>query len=409
EEIEHTPREHLAMQLLVTMAVYVGDWHEGCTSLVRGRMVEIPRKWALDIDHQLQEASHTDCAIISSLKAKQCMCYMYGVLCFDGSIALSGNDVSNLCQLHVLAHNSCVFTEDEELEKERSSLQARCLEVMAMRVRQIVQQAEVDPAFITAAIRCVLEHAPVELSWASVVGVTACFEAEFEGHLFSINLVTGVVLYDGVPPGLLPGHIVSDRHYQRLFGAANFEVTTASDGVLKTARAICGRFYEFRCAPGDRSSCDQVVVEEVHKGHGERLQLLQHDGAWAKDLPVRLRTMHSHWLCRDQGTIVMRSKDFRQRGVIFIVKCNIQNGIASCYHVPPHLRSGTVMGVLKTVTSMGCDGSKGKLVMLTADSKVMKVLAKFEPQATGPDAVIHTYLQPGGQLKIELPRFGLEF
>ncbi|CAM9964866.1 unnamed protein product, partial [Scytosiphon promiscuus] len=410
EEIEHTPREHLAMQLVVIMAVYVGDWHRECRVLARSRLVEISRQWALGIDNQLQEATHTVGAAISSLKAKQCLFYMYGILCFDGSAALSATDVSNLCELSALAYQCRVFTEDKELAKESSALQVRCVQVVATRIHEIVEQAEADPSFITTVVRCVLEDAPEDLSWAPVAGRTACFNAEFRGHLFSANLLTGIVLYDGVPPSLLPGDIVENRHYQRLFGTANFEVTMDAHGVFKTARSIGGRFYEFRSAPDGPDPSGEVVIEEIDKGHGERLQALRHDGAWAKELPVRLRTMHSHWLCRARSAVVARSKDFRERDVMFILKCNKSGDLASCYHVPPHLSSRSVKEVSETVAStVGELGSKGELVLLPAESSIVTALAKFEPHATGPDAVIHAYRQPGGEVKVELPRFELEF
>lgn len=397
------------MELIIRMAVYVGEWHDGCKSLVRSSLVEVPRKWALDIDHQLKEAASRDLdeAAVSCLKAKECMCYMYGVLCFSGSAPLRATDVAVLCELHILAHKSRVLTGDEDQKGESSSLQVRCLGVMARRVGQIVLQAHLDSSFITAAVRLVLDHTPPQLSWAPVPNATACFHAEFRGHLFSVDLLTGVVLYDGAPPRFLPTDIVEDDQFRRVFGETNFEVATASDGVFTSTAAIGGRSYEFSRPAGNFFSRAEVVIEEVDNFTGERLQLLRHDGSWGKQLPVRLRTMHSHWLCRDQAAILVRPKGFRQRDVSFIVDCNHSDCRAIAYRVPPHLSSAGCRGILEVMA--GNPDSIAHLVLLPADSQVMTVLAKFEPRATGPKAVIHAYYQPGGGLKIELPRFDLEF
>ncbi|CAM9858519.1 unnamed protein product [Ectocarpus sp. 6 AP-2014] len=399
-KIEHTPREYRAMQLLVDMAVYVGDWHDESKSLVRSLLIHISRKWAIDLDHQLQDAAskHPHESSITSMKAKQCMCYMYGALCFGGSARLSPSDVANLCELYILAHNRRVFTNESAPDTESSSLWIRCLDVVARRVYEIVLQARTDPAFITAAIRPILDETPEQLPWTLVNGTMACFEALFDGHLFSVNLLNGVVLYDGAPPGLLPQHIVEDGYYGRLFGAANFEVTMASNGVFRTIRAISGRFYEF-----SRASCE-VVIEEIDECRGERLQLLRHDGAWGEEIPVRLRSMHSQWLCREQQAVVFRSKIFRERGVAFIMRCSDSGGPASCYRVPPHLSARGCRELLK-----GVEDNEGRLVLLPKGNKLMSVLAKFEPRETGPNALVHAYLQPSGGLTIELPRFELEF
>lgn len=408
DEIEHTPREHHVMPLLVDMAVYVGDWHEGCKSMVRSQLVQIPLKWAADIDDQLEKgaAKQLEGKAVTSLKAKQCMYFMYGVLCFGGSAVLSNKDTATLCQLHLLANSCRAFTADAEAEAECAALHIKCLNVVAGRVHSVVAQAQIDPGFITAAVRLVLDHTPTQLQWARLTGTTACFEVEHEGHLFSVNVLTGVVLYDGAPPSFLPENMRKNEDYRRLFGNANFEVTMASDGVFKTTRAISGRFYEF-----SRSvSNGEVVIEELDAYNGERLLLLRLDGAWGKDFPVRLRNMHSHWLCRDQNVIVMRPKDFRKRDAAFIVRCSDSDGPASCYRVPAHLSSNSCKTLLKEVKSLEYNLHTGaKLVLLAKGSNLMSILGKFEPRATGPNAVIHTYLKPGGGLTIELPRFELNF
>ncbi|CAN0036131.1 unnamed protein product, partial [Scytosiphon promiscuus] len=410
EEIAHTPREHRAMQLIVKMAVYVGEWDEECKSLVRSSLVEVPRKWAADIEDQLEEAAakHLDEAAVSCLKAKQCMCFMYSVLCFGGSAALSADDIALLCEVHILAHRSRVFLEDERLQGEITSLQRQCQRVMASRVGEILLQVRLDSRFITAAVRLVLDHTPSQLPWRPVPGTIACYHAEFSGHLFGVNLLTGVVLYDGAPPTLLPTDIVEDCHYRRVFGDTNFEVALASDGVFKTAATVGGRTYQFSRVGFRLLPPDEFAIEEVNNSTGERLELLRHDGAWAKQLPIRLRTMHSHWLCRDQRAVVVRPKCFRQRRVAFILDCRDSHGRSSCYKVPPHISSAGCREMLEEV--VGTDPSPaGQLVLLPKGCPIMTVLAKFEPRATGPNAVIHTYLQPGGGLRIELPRFELEF
>ena len=167
EEIEQTPREHEALPLLADMAAYVGDWHPGCKSLVRSSLVQTPQTWAADLAQQLENAvaEQLEPEIISMLQAKQSMCFMYGVLCFGGSAALSAADVATLCELQILAHNRCVFTEKQELRVERSALLTSCQDVMAGRSREIVHHATRDAEFITSAVRRVIQEVPMKLSW----------------------------------------------------------------------------------------------------------------------------------------------------------------------------------------------------------------------------------------------------
>ena len=410
EEIAHTPREHLAMQLLVDMAVYVSHWNAACKALVRSSLVKIPREWAYDIDHQVQEAeaNHLGEDTTVSLKAKQCLYFTYGVLCYGGSDPLSAEDIANMCELQVLAHNRRSFAQGgSELGKGNSSLEVQSLNVMAKRSHEIEHAGRSNPGFITAAVKLVLDGIPSNLPWVPVVGSTACFEARHGGHLYSTNLLTGVVLFDGWPPGRLPADITQDSLYLRVFGEVRFEVAAGFDGVFRTTRATNGRSYEF----SRTTRSGELVIVEIDEDSGERLELLRNDGSWAKDLPVRLRTMHSHWLCRDRNTIVFRPTDFNEGDVDFIAKCSSSGvGSASCYRVPPHLRSCRWQELLETEGGAGdALRSGGQLVLVEPGNPVMSALGKFEPWAVGPNAVVHTYLQPDGGLNIDLPRFGLSF
>jgi hypothetical protein len=66
---------------------------------------------------------------------------------------------------------------------------------------------------------------------------------------------------------------------------------------MKTTRPVHGRFYHFFLQGS------QLVVREIDKQDNATLELLDTgpDGAcglWGAALPVRLRLLHSHWLCR---------------------------------------------------------------------------------------------------------------
>jgi hypothetical protein len=43
---------------------------------------------------------------------------------------------------------------------------------------------------------------------------------------------------------------------------------------------------------------------------------------WNASLPVRLREMHSYWLCRERGVLVLRGVSFRKRDISFLVLVN---------------------------------------------------------------------------------------
>ena len=413
EEIEHTPRDHGDLQLLVDVACYVGDWHNECKLLVRSHIAKIPWDWAIDVGNQIIEAESRrhilkeaaenaeQDKVVDLLRAKQGIFYMYGVLCFGGSATLSAVDIARLCEFHILAHNRRTFSRDEDMEEGRAHLHVRCINVVAGRSFEIMQHARQDCTFITKAVANTLECTPSHLTWRHLASTSACYEAKAGGHLYNVNLLTGEVLFDGTPPGLLPQKIVSDALFLRAFGNKNFEVTKSTDGHYTTAKAIDGRFYEFSLGGFTR---EELVIEEVERESGARLELLRHDENWSKDLPVRLRNLHSHWLCRKQRAIVIRPKYFRQREVDYICRCDATCG--SIYRVPCHRRRVSWRRLLKDAESpeTGKRHSFDQLVLVDEQYPVVSALKKFERSSD-----ILTFLNADGDELFELPRFRLRF
>ena len=94
----------------------------------------------------------------------------------------------------------------------------------------MLQLVAENPRILTAAIRLVLvAQTPDEiLAWEDITlsseSSAGCFRAVVGDHIFSVNLLSGAVLYDGLPPSRLPLPVVSDPAYKRSFGNRNFEV-----------------------------------------------------------------------------------------------------------------------------------------------------------------------------------------
>jgi hypothetical protein len=114
---------------------------------------------------------------------------------------------------------------------------------------------------------------PKVLQWRLDDGTFACFIAEAssaihaEPDVYCINLLTGAVLLNGVPPSRLPAGILDHPDYAPLFGSLEFDVTND----LRTRHAIHGRFYRFQTVADTRLAVYEMrtISEE-----GEVLELL---------------------------------------------------------------------------------------------------------------------------------------
>ena len=126
---------------------------------------------------------------------------------------------------------------------------------MARRLPAILELLDQHSDILTASSKLILEQTPSDLKWIRVKTAdgtaTQCYEAlSLQNDLFSLNVQSGVLLFNGLPPHRLPASILALSLYKRSFGDLNFEVVVKADNVFKTTRRIMntsghGYIYEF--------------------------------------------------------------------------------------------------------------------------------------------------------------------
>ena len=157
---------------------------------------------------------------------------------------------------------------------------------------------------LTAAVQVIDENTPGNLQWqpiqdSALPHATQCFDAVSQsGTLYSINVLTGVVLFDGLPPGRLPASIIEDPLYDRSFCGRNFEVYFAG-GQFTSNKQEGGYHYQFF-----RDASNILIIREVHEGEGVVLELMDAEKIeeWGISIPIRLQKMYSHWCYRHKRT-----------------------------------------------------------------------------------------------------------
>ena len=301
---------------------------------------------------------------------------------------------------HLQVHSEWVQEQPTTLDRLLRSLRLSCQEVMLSRIDELVREALSDHgAVLTELMQLVVPRELPRLQWGrlDVEGATACFEAVCGADLFSINLLTGLLLVNGVPPGRLPTDILEHPLYRRVFADCNPETCVLSDGTLQTVRPIHGCVYSFQLREA------QLVVHERDAAPGQTLRLL--DGApsgiadWGRDLPPRLRELHSHWLSADHSAVLLRGRPFHQRGVAFVAVRRADTEW-ECLHVPSHCRDMRWTELLMPGRQVDWD----RLVIPREPCVAGTVLAKFEPRQYH-----HFCMAPCGRVKVALPRYALEF
>jgi hypothetical protein len=318
-QLAEAPREHDAVLLLGQLAAYLADYSDVCRDAAR-QFAEMTSRAADQLQPQVEAAAHQNQEkVAAQLQAKQSKARAVSLLCY-GAGPLDAADLGHMLQLIVLVKHGDLFASAAAgiVADELPALRVQCRQVMARRLPAVLSALQEKPAagnaLLTTAVSGVLQRAPPKLHWQQVPGSnssssTASFQATgSDGHLYSINILDGTVLLDGVPPGRLPSDVLQNPLYCRTFGSCNFEVVMTQAGVRQTLRPINGRFYDFywsspSAAAAASSSGRQLVIEEVEQATGDRLQLLDVGedgscGAWGGQLPVMLQQLYSHWYHR---------------------------------------------------------------------------------------------------------------
>ena len=413
EVLRDKPGDHATVLLLGELAAVASQWDPLSRATARD-FAHIARDWADSVRIEVEKAPPEE---VAALQARCSLFCMYSIVCQSAG-DLSSTDVDEVVQAAVLAeHNRLFGSESSEMIEQVRTLTAVAQTVLTRRLPFVLAEMDRRPASITTAVKLVLDGTPDNLAWQRVCYTHGlekqrmqCYEAvSDDGHLYSINVQTGVILFDGCPPRRLPSSILSIPLYQRSFGAdTNFEVVISA-GVMSTTRLVLGRRYIFYSNGTAFGASTHLTVLEVNEETGAEWELLGDVESWADDLPVRLKSMHSYWVCRKQGQIALRGHLFKDRDFSFLL-INRNNGAScsgdktgfrqwKCIQIPDHLKKVCESGPID-LWRLDCLVVPTSALLLT----VLQILKKFESRE-----FIHLLVTNSDRFAFEIPRFNLRF
>ncbi len=399
------------MPVVANMAAYAGQWDATCRSIAM-ECSSIAKQWAqdeLDDISGLVPETPEDSTKSALQMAKCCIFFMYAILCHSGSAKLSSDDARQLCALSILTENSRIFGTETKHDAAVQELMGVTQEILAARMNELIDYIEKDPEILSAAVREVLTKMPQNLAWknSAVKGfASTCFEAiSADNELYSVNLLSGSLLVNGLPLARLPNSILDHPLFQRSFPNRNFQVQKSANNVLETRMPIHGCIYKFFFSPsGD------LVIQEVRciesRESDEVFELL--DGTpdrieiWGNNLPSRLRALHSHWYCRSKRFIVLRPIVFDRRSAQFLIHDPTGTNEWTCFQLP----EDEISHVLSSAQLLRDCQSKDRFVQISKISPPLKMMSDFETTK-----FIHFLLPADSDesLIVELPRYDLSF
>lgn len=332
DELKEKPSESGSVLLLGELASHLSEYHSPFRQIARV-CAQLSEQRARLLEAEIEKHSSSP-SRSTTLRRKRKLMHLHAILSFSHCSELEAADAAWVVQLMVQVQNGDVLDsgEDESSNKEVDRLLTLARNILCSNVSCILDAIKEKSSILTDAVKGVVQNAPHELAWTAFdvgdgslkdVDCSVCFYARHERDVFSINVLTGQILFNGLPLRGLPKAILDHALYQRSFGTCNFEVKVTQQqaaggvqGSFQTARYVQGRFlYSFHL-----NENGVLFVEEYDKELDQTLELL--DGvkpaSWGNKLPKRLQEMHSHWFSRTEQVLVLRPVDYRKHDVSFI-------------------------------------------------------------------------------------------
>ena len=241
--LEHAekPRDAHAMRCIGFMAAYAAQWHQPACSICIG-LAKASQKWSDELAAQFEGAS---LKVEVNLRERQCMYSMYAIMCASSVLRLKDTEVGLntdaslaiaklVCSAMVTIRNGLVLAEGV-VKPKLASLMVEVEHAMAACAWDLKEAVDATLSICTHAVQKVLQHAPSDLEWARASRAASgqsslsthsgstldfCYVAKHvdgDGteHMYCINIVNGIVLYDGEQPGRLPASITTHAKYKR--------------------------------------------------------------------------------------------------------------------------------------------------------------------------------------------------
>jgi hypothetical protein len=385
-------RDSTSFLLLAEIAAYVSQFDHVSNAAV-STLIEILGEWTTSIESTI---SHNhDPNEICKLRLRQCLYNIYIVNSLGGSRQLPPQQLDMFCRMSLLIRMGLSVEGLGQDDYERvTELRSLCYYTLVGRLDELLSFISDHPSSLTKAVQCIIETTPNNVRWSTIPLMKMCYESwdEYRNH-YAVNVLTGMVLLNGVPPRSLPPDILNHRMYRRTFGDTNFETLILSNGWIESSRLVFGRKYRIQLL----SDSNQLLIQERRAGDEENdfLQLVDATTDF-NYLPPRLREMHSHWYSPLYNTLLLRPVNFSKRNISFVVR-DFQTTKPLVYSVSGHEH------IEYDVWRNDHQDDKWDQ-LIPPNLQVAKVISKFENQD-----FVHFYKTPHGSLKIHFPRYNLSF
>ncbi|KAF0718113.1 hypothetical protein As57867_001892, partial [Aphanomyces stellatus] len=394
----NTPRQFKEFIAIVEMTAYLSQYQPVAQSLARN-LANIAIRWVKDVDDQ-SKAPAVSATDGLEFRAKECLLYGYAIVAYAGVRQLTADDATRMTKLIVSFQNGTQFGCGSCVELDLAAIKVNVNHVMTSKLDELMALLVANRPALTAAVQSIIQDIPTTAEWIRM-DKTACFESivnvNSNDEHFLINVLTGTVLWNGVPLERLPLSVLEHPMYASYFGDQDFDVkrqqSSNGDIVYRTAMPHYGDYYEFALL----NQSGGVRIQAMDAKTNRILELVAFtDATWLLGLPVRLLKMHSHWVDFESNTMVLRARAFTNRSIAYIATLEPH---CRCIEIPLSNQCNKLTELEQSLTSWLYFVDQSECLGLVT------ALTKFEDAA-----YIHTLVNPkDGTLRINLTRFGLAF
>jgi hypothetical protein len=237
EEIKDSPRSYSSAFVVCEIAGFMSDWDSDFKTIFR-RLAEAAFCWAEDYGRQAESTEKASYSIDFRVHQRLRLCL--SIMCLTQG-PMTDDDVRLTVKCLAVGRNVCVDEEvNSSLRTQLSRIETCCASSIARRIKTMLKVVKNNSPLLSDAIRAVIAVVPDNLSWAQRRPSSSSFRANGSDECsYVINVLTGVILVNGLPPSSLPSEILEHELYKRSFGGRNFEVVCKNEVYVSNDWWLC--------------------------------------------------------------------------------------------------------------------------------------------------------------------------
>jgi hypothetical protein len=235
DTLKDTPKNQEEFLVILEIISFLSRFAPDFFVPLSDKCSDIAIAWANDIEDKLKESLNNSSAKnLEITRARHHIFILYALLAYEMIPSLNVQQVRKL--LCLIVRMNATLPEKGKIPQTFISLGNKLMGRLNFMLARLFHGRTFESSHLTDAARYIFPgRVENEMVWKELDGFYCFYTQNREGYYISINVLNGIILLNGSPPGRLSLEVLNRPLYQKIFGENNnFSTELLDDGTQKT-------------------------------------------------------------------------------------------------------------------------------------------------------------------------------